>query len=190
MVQYEYRNYQPKIGRWTTRDPLGEAGGMNLYAFVGNNPVNWVDPWGLRVINNSKLTIPVIVNRTPGEPQCILYLNPGEDTNNVLPGWDTDGVYFFHSLDEVYKLYDGVTITVTNPFSRGGLEVTSASSTGTSFAQKHPILATPLRWVEEIRKGKEIEAAGWQGQDFVNQHEWPSPSHQYNCQNIYENCNN
>ncbi|GAK50183.1 RhsD protein [Candidatus Moduliflexus flocculans] len=31
-----------------TRDPLGEAGGLNLYAFVGNNPVNWGDPWGLK----------------------------------------------------------------------------------------------------------------------------------------------
>jgi RHS repeat-associated protein len=47
MVQYEYRSYLPEPGRWLTRDPLGEAGGMNLYAFVGNNPVNWVDPWGL-----------------------------------------------------------------------------------------------------------------------------------------------
>ena len=47
MIQYEYRNYLPSIGRWTTRDPLGEAGGLNLYAFVSNNPVNWVDPWGL-----------------------------------------------------------------------------------------------------------------------------------------------
>ncbi len=47
MVQYEFRNYLPHLGRWATRDPLGEAGGLNLYAFVGNNPVNWVDPWGL-----------------------------------------------------------------------------------------------------------------------------------------------
>ncbi len=47
MVQYEARNYFPPIGRWDSRDPLGEAGGLNLYAFVGNNPVNWVDPWGL-----------------------------------------------------------------------------------------------------------------------------------------------
>ena len=30
-----------------TRDPLGEAGGINLYGFVGNNPVNAVDPFGL-----------------------------------------------------------------------------------------------------------------------------------------------
>jgi hypothetical protein len=29
-----------------TRDPIGEAGGMNLYGFVGNDPVNRVDAWG------------------------------------------------------------------------------------------------------------------------------------------------
>jgi RHS repeat-associated protein len=47
LIHYQYRPYAPEIGRWLTRDPLGETGGMNLYAFVGNNPVNWVDPWGL-----------------------------------------------------------------------------------------------------------------------------------------------
>jgi RHS repeat-associated protein len=47
IVFYQYRPYGPGSGRWFTRDPLGEAGGMNLYAFVGNNAVNWVDPWGL-----------------------------------------------------------------------------------------------------------------------------------------------
>jgi hypothetical protein len=30
-----------------TRDPLGELGGINLYGFVGNSAVNWVDPYGL-----------------------------------------------------------------------------------------------------------------------------------------------
>ncbi|MBL7047941.1 MAG: hypothetical protein ISR96_00225 [Nitrospira sp.] len=43
---YGYRFYSPALGRWLNRDPLGEAGGMNLYRFVGNNPVNWIDPWG------------------------------------------------------------------------------------------------------------------------------------------------
>jgi uncharacterized protein RhaS with RHS repeats len=28
-------------------DPIGQAGGLNLYAYVGNDPVNWRDPWGL-----------------------------------------------------------------------------------------------------------------------------------------------
>jgi RHS repeat-associated protein len=44
---YGYRFYAPAIGRWMNRDPLGEAGGVNLYGMVGNNAVNWVDPHGL-----------------------------------------------------------------------------------------------------------------------------------------------
>jgi RHS repeat-associated protein len=44
---YGYRFYAPAIGRWMRRDPLGVAGGINLYGFVQNNPVNWVDPMGL-----------------------------------------------------------------------------------------------------------------------------------------------
>ena len=39
---YGYRFYVPAMERWLNRDPLGEAGGINLYAMVGNDPVNWV----------------------------------------------------------------------------------------------------------------------------------------------------
>jgi RHS repeat-associated protein len=46
---YGYRFYSPGIGRWINRDPLEEAGGINLYAFVGNNPVDLVDPDGQSV---------------------------------------------------------------------------------------------------------------------------------------------
>jgi RHS repeat-associated protein len=44
---YGYRFYIPELGRWINRDPLGEAGEINLYGFVGNNPVSFVDPYGL-----------------------------------------------------------------------------------------------------------------------------------------------
>ncbi|MFO1492131.1 MAG: RHS repeat-associated core domain-containing protein [Kiritimatiellia bacterium] len=50
---YHYRLYSPWLGRWLSRDPIGEAGGLNLYGMVGNNPVNAVDPLGLDLINNS-----------------------------------------------------------------------------------------------------------------------------------------
>ena len=42
-----YRAYDPSIGRWISRDPIGEEGGINLYGYVGNNPSTYTDPLGL-----------------------------------------------------------------------------------------------------------------------------------------------
>jgi RHS repeat-associated protein len=42
-----YRAYDPKIGRWLSRDPIRELGGLNLYGYVGGNPILWNDPDGL-----------------------------------------------------------------------------------------------------------------------------------------------
>jgi len=47
LVAYEFRFYSPAMGRWINRDPIEEAGGINLYGFVGNDPLNSIDPLGL-----------------------------------------------------------------------------------------------------------------------------------------------
>ena len=46
LVSYLMRFYNPPYGRWLNRDPIGEDGGENLYAFCGNNPVSIFDALG------------------------------------------------------------------------------------------------------------------------------------------------
>ena len=49
LVMYEYRCYSPELASWMTRDPIGESGGVNLYAFCGNDPVGRFDSFGMFV---------------------------------------------------------------------------------------------------------------------------------------------
>ena len=48
LVRFGARDYDPGVGRFTTKDPIGFAGGdPNLYAYVLNDPINLIDPTGL-----------------------------------------------------------------------------------------------------------------------------------------------
>jgi RHS repeat-associated protein len=47
LIHVGHRWYQPDIGRFIQRDPLGIFGGLNTYAYADANPLNRVDPFGL-----------------------------------------------------------------------------------------------------------------------------------------------
>ena len=49
LYYYGYRWYDPNLQRWLNRDPLGEGGGINLYGFVRNDPVDFIDRDGLDI---------------------------------------------------------------------------------------------------------------------------------------------
>lgn len=46
LYYYRARYYNPQLGRFISQDPIGFAGGLNLYAYVRDNPLTFKDPFG------------------------------------------------------------------------------------------------------------------------------------------------
>ena len=69
LIYMRNRWYDPALGRFIGRDPIGLAGGPNLYAYVSNNPINSSDPFGLEIpAPNSTTCCPSSPSRPTGLP--------------------------------------------------------------------------------------------------------------------------
>jgi len=53
-----YRALDSTIGRWLSRDPIAEQGGVNLYAYVANDPIDSIDPAGLCLLGDIPVYVP------------------------------------------------------------------------------------------------------------------------------------
>ena len=82
-LHYNYhRYYDPDTGRYMTPDPIGLLGGVNLFAYSENNPINWVDFFGLKVLNPDNHPIsPEVLNKLEGFNEYI-----GKDKDIVITG--------------------------------------------------------------------------------------------------------
>jgi len=80
LLYYTHRYYSPDMGRWLNRDPIEEQGGINLYGFVGNDPVNRWDYLGL-----DERTLVVAMGPDIGEGISISEQNPSVHVKPIIP---------------------------------------------------------------------------------------------------------
>ncbi len=100
LLYYGYRYYSPNTGRWLNRDPLGEAGGNNLYCFVFNDPADKLDHLGK---NAGDLLLKIRGKQIPrvfGISAGGIAIAKAPWLPNIFIGL-TSGVYFFPDSCEV-----------------------------------------------------------------------------------------
>ena len=85
------RYYDPYMRRFIQRDPIGLAGGINQYAYAGNNPVNYRDPSGLAPVGPSNTTG---TSYPSGGSGCTSQLMPGERYTETDAIAEIDGIDF------------------------------------------------------------------------------------------------
>jgi RHS repeat-associated protein len=168
LSDHRNRYYTPELQRWLSRDPIAERGGINLYGFVGNDPVARLDRLGLKFGNpvcdrNGSVVCPSTWGKYPCcvESLDIVMSGPfqgGLTANDYLPSKDA-------------------SLRADNPGEAGmfvnqtfvGVKVQFVSST--LFASSRCSFSQELTVVEEVaggvptgREGKaydDIEKSGW-----------------------------
>lgn len=84
LYYYRARYYDPMEGRFISKDPIGFRGGINIYAYVLNNPINWIDPTGLLCTYSQSAGQLTCTDDCTGDQYltCTGYAGNGDGLNN------------------------------------------------------------------------------------------------------------
>ncbi len=106
--QNRFRDYDPSIGRYIESDPIGLEGGIDTYAYVGESPLNFADPYGLMQLPNDPSGLPPGWTRDPShlDPNGQRFRDSGGNVLDFhrgrpgLPGWRGKNHWHYNNCDE------------------------------------------------------------------------------------------
>jgi len=95
LYYYRARYYSPRFQRFISEDPAGFDGGINVYAYAGNNPIDFADPFGLKPPEGPEFGAP---GNAPGPPIVHRHRGKGKIASRHTSGRDRGAVLLSQSL--------------------------------------------------------------------------------------------
>ncbi|MFA5812134.1 MAG: RHS repeat-associated core domain-containing protein, partial [bacterium] len=117
LYYYRHRMYSPQLGRFLQRDPEWYVDGMNVYVYVGNNPILWIDPYGL---SKGATDLHGYTQKDFGKAleAAGIVMDASSVTVTSLRAFEiggkgllyiSKGMTYFSTVSTAYNIYEGVT---------------------------------------------------------------------------------
>jgi RHS repeat-associated protein len=141
LLYYGYRFYNLSTGRWLSRDPMEERGGLNLYGMVDNSPINFTDYLGLAYGKH-------LTKDEAKSLACALkfWLSDAKDFNSIFGWGEWDYSYTLKFLDHYLgKSGKDQTVQYSDLRNDGGIQKSNDSARMHFSYNQNPFLISGLR---------------------------------------------
>ena len=174
LYDYGYRDYAPEVARFTTVDPIKD--GENWFAYVNNDPVNYLDPWGLRPLTPEERALHQAAGGSTVDYDPIDVQNRMPTVDEMKEAAAKAGVANPYTDEQIQDLIDS-----HSAFSLPGTVYVPEEARGGDEDEREALIAHETEHQAQYQNG---ESPGDVLQELINEAGMPDP---YNTPGTLEN---